>query len=152
MNRAMGSSPRLKSARTAALKPFRGAEGRLVKMNCGWYNLFLWYRNRSHATIRLAENRTRSHTVVSGGADSRRCDREGTLEETDRRERRAASASVAWWPVVEVAVALYVTNSVAIDETKETFEISGYLTAKWKDPIRFTSRCSRSKEVNLSIR
>jgi len=35
---------------------------------------------------------------------------------------------------VEVAVALYVTNFVAIDETKETFEVSGYLTAKWKDP------------------
>jgi hypothetical protein len=32
---------------------------------------------------------------------------------------------------VEVAVALYVTNFVAIDETKETFEVSGYLTAKW---------------------
>jgi hypothetical protein len=35
---------------------------------------------------------------------------------------------------VEVAVALYVTDFVAIDETKETFEVSGYLTAKWKDP------------------
>jgi hypothetical protein len=35
---------------------------------------------------------------------------------------------------VEVAVALYVTNFVTIDETKETFEVSGYLIAKWKDP------------------
>jgi hypothetical protein len=35
---------------------------------------------------------------------------------------------------VEVAVALYVTDFVAIDETKETFEVSGYLTARWKDP------------------
>ena len=34
---------------------------------------------------------------------------------------------------VEVAVALYVTDFVAIDETKETFEVSGYLTARWKD-------------------
>src|ERR1700751_2673945 len=34
---------------------------------------------------------------------------------------------------IEVAVALYVTDFVAIDETKETFEVSGYLTARWKD-------------------
>ena len=34
---------------------------------------------------------------------------------------------------VEVAVALYITDFVAIDETKETFEVSGYLTASWKD-------------------
>ena len=35
---------------------------------------------------------------------------------------------------VEVAMGLYVTNFAAIDETRETFEIGGYLTAKWLDP------------------
>jgi hypothetical protein len=35
---------------------------------------------------------------------------------------------------VQVTVALYVTDFVAIDETKETFELSGYLTARWNDP------------------
>jgi hypothetical protein len=35
---------------------------------------------------------------------------------------------------VEVAVGLYITNLVAIDETRETFEVGGYLTAKWLDP------------------
>lgn len=35
---------------------------------------------------------------------------------------------------VEVAIGLYVTNFAAIDETRETFEIGGYLTVKWLDP------------------
>ncbi|MFL6428053.1 MAG: hypothetical protein ACJ71S_07400 [Acidobacteriaceae bacterium] len=35
---------------------------------------------------------------------------------------------------VEVMIGLYITNFAAIDETRETFEIGGYLTAKWLDP------------------
>lgn len=35
---------------------------------------------------------------------------------------------------VEVAVGLYVTNLVAIDETRENFEVGGYLTGRWQDP------------------
>ena len=35
---------------------------------------------------------------------------------------------------VDVAVGLYVTNFVGIDETRESFEVGGYLTAKWMDP------------------
>ena len=35
---------------------------------------------------------------------------------------------------VDVAVGLYITNFVGIDETRETFEVGGYLTAKWIDP------------------
>jgi Neurotransmitter-gated ion-channel ligand binding domain len=35
---------------------------------------------------------------------------------------------------VDVSVGLYITNFVAIDETRETFEVGGYLTAKWLDP------------------
>src|SRR5437868_4436638 len=35
---------------------------------------------------------------------------------------------------VEVSVGLYVTNLVSIDETRESFEVGGYLMAKWKDP------------------
>lgn len=35
---------------------------------------------------------------------------------------------------VEIAVGLFVTNFVGIDETRESFEVSGYLTAKWMDP------------------
>lgn len=34
---------------------------------------------------------------------------------------------------IEVWVGLYITNFVAIDETRETFEFGGYLTAKWRD-------------------
>jgi Neurotransmitter-gated ion-channel ligand binding domain len=35
---------------------------------------------------------------------------------------------------VEVSIGLYVTNLVAIDETRENFEVGGYLTGKWQDP------------------
>ena len=35
---------------------------------------------------------------------------------------------------VDVAVGLYITNFVAIDETRETFEVGGFLTGQWKDP------------------
>ncbi len=35
---------------------------------------------------------------------------------------------------VEVSLGLYVTNLVAIDESRETFEVSGYLFGKWLDP------------------
>lgn len=35
---------------------------------------------------------------------------------------------------VEVAVGLYITNFVAIDETRETFEVGGLLTGEWEDP------------------
>jgi hypothetical protein len=52
---------------------------------------------------------------------------------------------------VEVAVALYVTNFVAIDETKETFEVSGYLTAKWKDP-RLASPIGTSDQKKKNYR
>jgi hypothetical protein len=34
---------------------------------------------------------------------------------------------------VDIAVGLFVTNIVAIDETRETFEVGGYLIGKWKD-------------------
>jgi hypothetical protein len=36
-------------------------------------------------------------------------------------------------PVV-VSLGLYVTNLVGIDEARETFEVAGYLIAKWQDP------------------
>ena len=35
---------------------------------------------------------------------------------------------------VNVAVGLYITNIVLIDETRERFEVGGYLTGKWFDP------------------
>jgi len=35
---------------------------------------------------------------------------------------------------VLVSLGLYVTNLVAIDETRETFEVAGYISAKWQDP------------------
>ena len=35
---------------------------------------------------------------------------------------------------MDVSIGLYLTNLVAIDETRETFEIAGYLAAKWRDP------------------
>jgi hypothetical protein len=35
---------------------------------------------------------------------------------------------------VDVAVGLYITNFVAIDETRETFEVGGFLTGQWRDP------------------
>jgi Neurotransmitter-gated ion-channel ligand binding domain len=35
---------------------------------------------------------------------------------------------------VDVSIGLYVTNLVAIDETRENFEVGGYLTGKWQDP------------------
>jgi hypothetical protein len=35
---------------------------------------------------------------------------------------------------VDVAVGLYITNFVAIDETRETFEVGGFVTAQWNDP------------------
>jgi hypothetical protein len=35
---------------------------------------------------------------------------------------------------VEVSVGLYITNFVNIDETRETFEVGGFLTGQWHDP------------------
>lgn len=35
---------------------------------------------------------------------------------------------------IEISVGLYITNFVAIDESRESFEVGGYLTAKWQDP------------------
>jgi neurotransmitter-gated ion-channel len=35
---------------------------------------------------------------------------------------------------VKVSVGLYITNFIAIDETRENFEVGGYLTLKWMDP------------------
>jgi Neurotransmitter-gated ion-channel ligand binding domain len=35
---------------------------------------------------------------------------------------------------VDVSVGLYITNVVAIDETRENFEVGGFLTAEWQDP------------------
>src|SRR5262249_57206920 len=35
---------------------------------------------------------------------------------------------------VEVSVGLYVSNLIAIDESRESFEVSGYLIGEWRDP------------------
>jgi hypothetical protein len=35
---------------------------------------------------------------------------------------------------VDVSVGLYITNFVAIDESRETFEVGGFLTGQWQDP------------------
>ena len=35
---------------------------------------------------------------------------------------------------VGVSVGLYITNLVAVDETRESFEVGGYLTGRWLDP------------------
>jgi hypothetical protein len=35
---------------------------------------------------------------------------------------------------VDVSVGLYITNFVGIDETRETFEVGGFLTGQWQDP------------------
>ena len=35
---------------------------------------------------------------------------------------------------VDISVGLYITNLVAIDETRETFEVGGFLTGRWQDP------------------
>jgi hypothetical protein len=35
---------------------------------------------------------------------------------------------------VEISVGLYITNLVAIDETRETFEVGGFATGRWQDP------------------
>ncbi len=47
---------------------------------------------------------------------------------------------------IEVAVGLYITNLVAIDETKESFEVGGYLTAQWTDP-RLAVNASHSGDL-----
>jgi hypothetical protein len=35
---------------------------------------------------------------------------------------------------VDVSIGLFITNLVAIDETRESFEVGGYLAAQWQDP------------------
>jgi hypothetical protein len=35
---------------------------------------------------------------------------------------------------VDVSIGLYITNLVDIDETRETFEVGGFLTGRWQDP------------------
>ena len=46
---------------------------------------------------------------------------------------------------VDVSVGLYITNFVGIDETRETFEVGGFLTGQWQDP-RLALRPAISKE------
>jgi len=36
---------------------------------------------------------------------------------------------------VTVSLGLYVTDIIAIDETRETYEIGGYLISSWRDPV-----------------
>jgi Neurotransmitter-gated ion-channel ligand binding domain len=49
---------------------------------------------------------------------------------------------------VDVAVGLYITNFVAIDETRETFEVGGFVTGQWHDPRLAlpTSQTSNNQE------
>jgi hypothetical protein len=47
---------------------------------------------------------------------------------------RFAAASFRRQTPVDISVGLYLTNLVAIDESRETFEVTGYLFAKWQDP------------------
>jgi hypothetical protein len=35
---------------------------------------------------------------------------------------------------VDISVGMYITNFVAIDETRETFEVGGFITGRWQDP------------------
>ncbi len=35
---------------------------------------------------------------------------------------------------IDISVGMYLTNVVAIDESRESFEVAGLLTAKWRDP------------------
>jgi len=35
---------------------------------------------------------------------------------------------------IEITVGMYITNLVAIDETRENFEVGGYLEGQWVDP------------------
>jgi Neurotransmitter-gated ion-channel ligand binding domain len=35
---------------------------------------------------------------------------------------------------IDISVGLYLTNVVAIDESRESFEVAGFLTGKWQDP------------------
>jgi hypothetical protein len=52
---------------------------------------------------------------------------------------------------VKVAVGLYITNFIAIDETRENFEVGGYLTAKWVDP-RLALPAAEAKAAPRSFR
>ena len=51
---------------------------------------------------------------------------------------------------VEVSVGLYVTNLVAIDETRETFEVGGYLIGVWQDPRLALPVDARSEQTGSS--
>ena len=56
---------------------------------------------------------------------------------------------------VEVSVGLYITNFVAIDETRETFEVGGFLTGRWQDPrlaLPRTSDSSTEQETPRTFR
>jgi hypothetical protein len=35
---------------------------------------------------------------------------------------------------IEVAIGMYITNFAALDESRETFEVGGFVTAEWTDP------------------
>jgi hypothetical protein len=49
---------------------------------------------------------------------------------------------------VEVSVGFYVTNLVAIDENRETFEVGGYLIGKWRDARLALPAEQRSGNLN----
>jgi hypothetical protein len=49
---------------------------------------------------------------------------------------------------VEVALGMYITDLVAIDETRENFEVGGYLIAKWHDARLATPAGLKNPTVN----
>jgi hypothetical protein len=50
---------------------------------------------------------------------------------------------------VEVSVGLYITNFVSIDETRESFEIGGYLTGRWLDPRLIDAKAPATRSYRL---
>lgn len=51
---------------------------------------------------------------------------------------------------ITVAVGIYLTNLVAIDESRETFEVTGYLFGKWRDP-RFADANTESASRKFKL-
>ncbi len=62
----------------------------------------------------------RAYPAVSDGADK---------PKIDLREHPTGGKTP-----VEVSAGLYLTNLVSIDESRELFEVTGYLFGKWRDP------------------
>jgi hypothetical protein len=52
---------------------------------------------------------------------------------------------------IDIAIGMYITNIVSIDETRESFEVGGFVTAEWQDPRLVVAADDRTTPAKRSF-